>query len=64
MGMWSDLYPDSQFAKVEEDIEGMQTMRFLGRNMAWLLKALDAAKKSGVFLPEQEEVKFTNFIRK
>lgn len=48
--------------EVREDKEGMQDMRYLGRNMAWLLKCLEAGKKSGVVLPEQETVTFTNFI--
>lgn len=50
-------------AEVNKDEEGMQTMRFLGRNMAWMLKSLKAAREAGIGLPEQEEVTFTNFIR-
>lgn len=38
-----------------QDTEGMQTMRALARNMAWMLNALDAAKKAGVVIPEQEK---------
>lgn len=36
---------------VIRDEEGMQTMRTLGDNMAWLLKSIEAGKKSGVKLP-------------
>ena len=47
-------------AEVEQDLEGMQTMRALGRNMAWMLKCIEAGKKSGVALPEQEKkIKFS-----
>lgn len=48
---------------VLQDKEGMQTMRVLGRNMAWLLKCLEAGKNAGVSLPEKEERAWTNFIR-
>jgi len=50
-------------ADVQKDEEGMATMRVLGRNMAYLLKALEAAKKAGIELPEQEAPVRTNFIR-
>ena len=49
--------------QVKEDLEGMQTMRTLARNMAYLLKCLDAGRKSGVQLPETEAKLATNFIR-
>ncbi|MCM1107012.1 MAG: flavodoxin family protein [Blautia sp.] len=49
--------------QVKEDAEGLYTMRVLGRNMAYLLKCLEAAKKAGVALPKQEPAVFTNFVR-
>lgn len=49
--------------EVKKDLEGMQTMRILGNNMAYFLKCREAGKKLGVSLPEQETVTFTNFIR-
>lgn len=48
---------------VVKDEEGMQTMRTLGNNMAWLLKSIEAGNKAGVVLPENEEIISTNFIR-
>lgn len=48
--------------EVRRDREGMQTMRTLGRNMAWLLKCLNIAK-GAVPLPKQEEHVSTNFVR-
>ncbi len=48
---------------VEQDLEGLQTMRDLGKNMAWLLKCLEAGKTAGISLPPQEEKTWTNFIR-
>ena len=42
---------------------GMQTMRNLARNMAWMLKCFEAGKASGVSLPAIERGSRTNFIR-
>lgn len=50
-------------ADVLADEEGVQIMRVLGRNMAWVLKCIEAGKKSGVVLPAAEKKIFTNFIR-
>lgn len=48
---------------VDKDLEGLQTMRNLGRNMAFLIKAISAQKAlSG--LPEQELGQFTSFMDK
>lgn len=49
--------------EVKQDLEGMQIMRTLGRNMAWLLKCVEAGKATGVSLPEKEPRLHTNFIR-
>ncbi|MDE6522137.1 MAG: flavodoxin family protein [Muribaculaceae bacterium] len=43
---------------VEADLEGLQTMRNLGRNMAFLIKAIRNAEAE---IPAQETGKFTNF---
>lgn len=48
---------------VKKDLEGMQIMRILGKNMAWFLKCKEAGKQAGIPLPEQEAVIYTNFIR-
>ena len=49
--------------EVRQDLEGLQIMRTLGRNMAWLLQCIQAGKKAGVSYPEQEKRVATNFIR-
>ncbi|MBU3158120.1 flavodoxin family protein [Clostridium estertheticum] len=49
--------------EVQQDLEGMQTMRTLGNNMAWLLKSIEAGKAAGLALPEKEAPVMTNFIR-
>ncbi len=48
---------------VKKDIEGIQIMRILGKNMAWLLKSIEAAKAAGIQPPERERIIYTNFIR-
>ena len=49
--------------EVRQDAEGLQIMRTLGNNMAWLLKSIEAGKKAGLEVPAQEEKIKTNFIR-
>lgn len=48
---------------VLKDEEGLQTMRTLAMNMAWLLKSIEAGKKAGIKKPEYEQGIMTNFIR-
>ena len=49
--------------QVEEDLEGLQTLRMLGQNMAWILKCIEAGKNNGINTPVPEEKIWTNFIR-
>lgn len=49
--------------QVEQDAEGLQTMRTLARNMAFMLKCKQVALENGVRLPEREAATFTNFVR-
>ena len=48
--------------EVRRDEEGMQTMRTLGNNMAWLIKCIRAGREQGIEFPEREPVLRTNFI--
>lgn len=45
------------------DAEGLQTMRNLARNMAWMLKCFKAGAAAGIALPQTERGNVTNFIR-
>ena len=36
---------------VKEDVEGLKTMRNLARNMAWMLKSIEAGKSAGLQKP-------------
>ena len=49
--------------QVLQDEEGMQVMRELGRNMAWLLKCIEAGRAAGIPDPVKEKPVMTNFIR-
>lgn len=49
--------------EVREDKEGMQAMRNLGGNMAWIMKCIKAGAESGISLPNMELENRTNFIR-
>lgn len=48
---------------VAKDLEGVQIMETVGRNMAWILKSIEAGKSAGVKQPEAEPKIFTNFIK-
>ena len=59
---WNITHGRRQGETVLDD-EGMQTMRNLARNMAWILKCIEAGRQSGVELPQTESDRITNFIR-
>ena len=46
----------------KKDLEGLQIMRDLGKNMAWLLRLLELGKENGLVMPEFEAKTETNFI--
>ena len=58
---WNSVHGGAP-GEVKEDEEGMQTMRTLARNMAFLMKAI-ALGKAQFGLPEKEKHAWTNFIR-
>lgn len=59
---WNMVHGNSA-EEVMQDIEGLQNMRILARNMAFLLRAI-AAERSLNGLPKEEpEIHYTNFIR-
>lgn len=59
---WNQVHGNTP-DEVRQDLEGMQNMRALGRNMAWLLKCIEQGKAAGIPLPKEEEKIMTNFIR-
>lgn len=59
---WNQIHGNTP-EEVLQDKEGLQTMRRLAQNMAWLLKCIEAGKAAGVPMPEVEQPIKTNFIR-
>ena len=59
---WNMVHGNSP-KEVMQDLEGMQIMRNLAKNMAWLLKCIEAGKQNGISVPQAEMKYFTNFIR-
>lgn len=59
---WNNVHGNSA-EEVEQDAEGLWTMRQLGRNMAWMLKCIEAGRAAGIGLPTQEPGEMTNFVR-
>ncbi|MBQ8464682.1 MAG: flavodoxin family protein [Alphaproteobacteria bacterium] len=62
-GRYWNMVHGANAQDAQQDLEGMQNMRILARNMAWHLKCQEAGKKAGVQMPKQEEIVLTNFIR-
>ena len=52
----------NQPEEVAQDFEGLQTMRNIASNMAWLLKCIEAGKEKGITAPANPKIA-TNFIR-
>lgn len=58
---WNQVHGNTP-AQVKRNEEGMQTVRTLGENMAWLLKCIEAGRAAGVTYPAYEKKIMTNFI--
>ena len=58
---WNNVHGNNK-EEVKQDLEGMQTMYNLGKNMAWLLKCIESGKNNNINRPVNKTVK-TNFIR-
>jgi multimeric flavodoxin WrbA len=62
-GRYWNMVHGSTPEQVKQDLEGMQNMRIVGKNMAWHLKCKQAGLEAGIVTPEAEETIYTNFIR-
>ena len=58
---WNSVHGREK-GQAEQDLEGLQTMRTLARNMAFLMKGIALAKEK-YGLPQKEEWQPTHFIR-
>ena len=47
----------------EQDLEGLQTMRNLARNMVWMMRCFQLGREQGIPLPQSERGAVTNFVR-
>lgn len=61
-GYWNMVH-GSKAEDVLKDEEGLQIMRTLGKNMAWMLKCIDCGRRNSILKPEDEAKIRTNFIR-
>lgn len=59
---WNQIHGTSK-EEALQDLEGLQTMRNLGENMAYILKCIEAGRIAGVSLAKRETAVKTNFIR-
>ncbi len=59
---WNSVHGNSP-EEVLQDKEGIETMQILGRNMAWILKSIEAGKAAGIEKPDQQKTRKTSFIR-
>lgn len=59
---WNQVHGNTP-DEVAKDLEGLQIMRTLGRNMGWMLRCIEAGRSAGVEVPAPEERAQTNFIR-
>ena len=59
---WNNIHGNFPAESIQ-DLEGLQTMRALGTNMAWLIKCIDYGRKAGVIRPQPEDKIRTNFVR-
>lgn len=60
---WNQIHGNTA-EEALQDAEGLQTMRTLGENIAWLLRLIECGRNNGIKPPQYEEKKArTNFIR-
>ena len=59
---WNQVHGNT-VSEIKEDHEGLQTMRILAQNMAWLLKCIECGTLNNIPLPNIENKIKTNFIR-
>lgn len=59
---WNNIH-GKVAADLEQDLEGLQIMRILARNLAWVLKCIELGKNNGIQRPELEDKIMTNYIR-
>lgn len=59
---WNDIHGGNP-KEVKQDLQGMQTLRILGKNMAWIIKCIKSGEKNGIEFPQLETFRDYPFIR-
>ena len=59
---WNQIHGNNK-EEAQKDEEGLQTMRTLAKNMAWILKSIECGENNGIKKPEKEKRISTNFIK-
>lgn len=59
---WNQIHGNTA-EEAKQDLEGLQTMRTLAQNIAWMIKLRKAGEAAGIPMPEYEKKVGTNFIR-
>lgn len=59
---WNQIHGNTA-EEAKQDLEGLQTMRTLAQNIAWMIKLRKAGEAAGILMPEYEKKVGTNFIR-
>ena len=58
-----DVAHGAKAGQVQEDAEGLKTMRNSAAYLAWVMKLIESGKANGIEQPEMEKGSYTNFIR-
>lgn len=59
---WNSVHGDHP-DEVKEALEGLQTMRVVADNMAWILKSIKAGRNAGIQPPVRENRMKTSFYK-
>ena len=59
---WNQVHGNTP-EQVLQDLEGIQTLSTLAKNMTWLLNCIEAGRAAGIACPVAEKPIRTNFIR-
>lgn len=60
--LWNVVHGNTP-EQVRQDKEGLQIMRTLAQNMAWMIKCIETGRQAGIDKPVYEEFTPTSFIR-
>lgn len=59
---WNEIHGNTKEEAIQDE-EGLQTMRILAHNMAWIMKCIECGKQNNILPSNSEKKIMTNFIR-